>query len=193
MHEVDSQLLARVVAAGMTTDAVQAIQTAVRSLADRGARVVVCTCSTIGGVAEATPGVTAPVLRVDRAMAGQAVASGRRILVAAALASTVTPTLDLLAEEARLQHRPLDVVPVFCDGAWEHFQRGDAAAYVASIAGSVRQLATPTDTVVLAQASMAPAADLLRQSGLSVLSSPRLGVLAALQRYRSFRAVASNG
>lgn len=192
-YDVDEELLARVLASGMTSDARESIQAAVRSLAERGARVILCTCSTIGGVAEETPGVAVPVLRVDRAMAEQAVASGRRVLVAAALASTFTPTLDLLAEEARLQHRPLDVVPLFCAGAWQHFQRGDVAAYAASIAERIRQVAAPKDAVVLAQASMAPAADVLQGSGLLVLSSPRLGVLAALQQYRTVRAVASNG
>jgi hypothetical protein len=82
---------------------------------------------------------------------------------------------------------------VFCDGAWQHFQRGDHAAYAASIAERIRQVAAPNDVVVLAQASMAPAADWLQDSGLQVLSSPGLGVLAALQRYRTVRAVASNG
>jgi hypothetical protein len=44
--------------------------------------------------------------------------------------------------------------------------------------------------VVLAQASMAPAADLLAQLRVPVLSSPRLGVTAALARLAGQRAAA---
>lgn len=65
-----------------------------------GARAVLCTCSTIGAVAEAesvTLGV--PVLRVDRPMAAAAAARDR-VVVLASITGTLAPTLALLAEEA---------------------------------------------------------------------------------------------
>lgn len=65
-----------------------------------GATAVLCTCSTIGGVAESLgPALGVPVLRVDRPMAAVA-ARAERVTVIVAVASTVAPTLALIAEEA---------------------------------------------------------------------------------------------
>ena len=186
-HEVQEGLLAAVLAAGAITGPVQAATAgAVRALARDGAKVIVCTCSTIGGIAEAVPvpeGVL--VLRIDRAMAEQAVASGRRIVVVAALRSTFKPTVALLRQVAASASRSLDVVEVLSEGAWTHFERGDLAAYVSEIAKDVEAAVLPTDLVVLAQASMAPAAELVRHLVVPVLSSPKLGVEAAMSRYRA--------
>jgi hypothetical protein len=101
-HAVQEGLLEAALAAGSTPSAVAAATTeAVQALARDGAKVIVCTCSTIGGIAEA---VSVPngvlVLRIDRPMAEQAVASGRRIAVVAALPSTLEPTVALLRQIA---------------------------------------------------------------------------------------------
>lgn len=70
-----------------------AVRARVREAVDRGARAVLCTCSTIGGVAEAAgAGSGVAVLRVDRLMAAAAVAAGPRVVVLAALESTLGPT-----------------------------------------------------------------------------------------------------
>ncbi len=71
---------------------------------DEETAVVVCTCSTIGGSAEQTrlPHGQS-VLRVDRAMAERAVEIGSRIVVAAALESTLAPTTELIQDVAAQQ------------------------------------------------------------------------------------------
>ena len=176
-------------AAGAMTPALrERIVAAVQALVEQGAGVVLCTCSTIGGAAEsATVGDRASVLRVDRPMAEAAVASGRRILVAAALVSTLTPTLELLREIAERRGSSLNAQTLLCEGAWAYFERGDRTGYAATIADQIRRAAAPGDVVVLAQASMAPAAELLQGESLQVLSSPWLGVTAALQRFRELQ------
>lgn len=186
-HEVSESLLARVISAGGMTPEVHAdIERAVRAAADDGAAVVVCTCSTIGSVAENTDvGESAAVLRVDRAMAEAAVGTGRRIVVAAAVATTLEPTLALLAEVAGSRQLAPPLVPLLCEGAWGLFVLGDHEAYARSVADCIREHATATDVVVLAQASMTDAADYLRDAGIEVLSSPRLGVIAAIARFRA--------
>lgn len=182
-HEVREDLLAGALAAGAITDAVRAeIATAVRALADDGARVIVCTCSTLGGAAEATPVSGRVVMRIDRPMAEQAVASGRRILVLAALRSTFQPTVALLHEISSDAGRPIDVVEVLCERAWRLFEAGDRPGYAAEIARTIEATALPGDLVLLAQASMAPAAELVRHLDIPVLSSPRSGVEAAVSR-----------
>jgi hypothetical protein len=118
-------------------------------------------------------------------MAEQAVASRRRIVVVAALASTFKPTLALLRQVAADAKRSIEVVEVLSANAWPLFEAHDLAGYATEIAKSVEAAVQPDDLVLLAQASMAPAADLLGHLGIQVLSSPQLGVRAAMSRYRA--------
>lgn len=95
---------------------------------------MLCTCSTIGGIAEATvPENGIPVLRVDRAMAREAVRTGRRVVVAAALESTLAPTGALIEDESRLQERPIELSLRVVDGAWDALQSGGQDAYFDAI------------------------------------------------------------
>lgn len=166
---------------GMTADLSATITKAMKELAGGG--VGVCTCSSIGGVAEVAGTSEAPVIRIDRALMQAALAHGARPLVAMCLDSTRAPTLDLLDDVARAQGRDVSPVVVMCKPAWRHFEAGDMDAYASSIAGTIKaELATERpDCIVLAQGSMAVAEPLLSDAGLPVLSSPRLGVLRALE------------
>jgi hypothetical protein len=189
-HEVRESLLAEAIATGGVGGTLEAsTREAVQALVRAGAQVIVCTCSTIGGIAELVPvpkGVL--VMRIDRPMAEQAVASGRRILVAAALPSTFEPTLALLKQIAAAEGRAVDLAQVGCETAWPFFETGDHARYLAEIARSIETAARPHDLVLLAQASMAPAAELLGHLGLPILSSPFLGLSAAVSSYRARQA-----
>lgn len=176
-HAVDEALLADARAHGVGDEIRERLAAHVRALAAAGAQVVVCTCSTLSGHAE-TLDAAVPVLRVDRPMAQAAVAGGGRVAVVAALASTLAPTTALLRECAAAAGVTVDLVEAPCLDAWALFEAGDHDGYVRRIAGHVRAVAAGVDVVVLAQASMAPAADLL--SDLPVLSSPRAAVAFAV-------------
>jgi len=188
-HELIEDVLAGAVGTGQVTGAMRAqTEATVLRLVAEGAPVVMCTCSTIGGVAEATRvPIGARVMRIDRPMADAAVASGRRIVVAATLPSTLGPTRALLQQVADSERRPIEMVDVLCDLAWPHFARGDRDAYADEIARAIRAVASDADIVVLAQASMAPAAERLEAIGIEALASPELGVRAALAAYREAR------
>ena len=80
---------------------------------------------------------------------------------------------------------PVAIEPILIDGAWSHFLSGDQVAYARSIADTIREAKRLVDVVVLAQASMAPAAELLADLGVEVLSSPQLGVRSILARVRA--------
>ena len=161
---------------------VERVHAAMQAAARGGARVVACTCSTIGDAAERTPtdGRFQPI-RIDRAMADRAVALGARIRVLAALESTVQPTLDLIQASASRVDRSPDVQVTLVSGAWSHFMRGDREGYLQAIALAARSVPA-ADVIVLAQASMAPAAERLRDLGIAVLASPRIGVQDILAR-----------
>ncbi|MHC5705301.1 hypothetical protein OTC26_028190 [Streptomyces tirandamycinicus] len=103
-HTVDEELLAGAGAYGPRTVA-DAVRAALAGAVAGGAAAVLCTCSTIGAVAErCAADVGVPVLRVDRPMAAAA-AAHRRIVVVATVASTVAPTVALIGEELRRGER----------------------------------------------------------------------------------------
>jgi len=184
-HEVRAELLERALAAGTSADVVgSAVGGVVQELSGGGAKVILCTCSTIGALAEAAAPPACTVLRVDRPAALRALESGRRVLLVAALPTALEQTLNLLRQVALETRRPLDVIEVLCRRAWASFEHGDISGYVAAIAEVIRSTALPGDVVFLAQASMAPVEALITRSDIAVVSSPRLGVEAALAAYR---------
>ncbi|MFJ5259966.1 aspartate/glutamate racemase family protein [Streptomyces sp. NPDC088387] len=152
------------------------VRDAVTRAVDAGATAVLCTCSTIGAVAEAV-GAPVPVLRVDRPMAAAAVTAGPRIVVLATVESTLSPTAALVQEEARRARRPVHVRTRLVDGAWECFAAGDRTKY-AHLVAEAADAVTDADAIVLAQASMSPA-ERLTATAVPVLSSPRPGLAAA--------------
>jgi hypothetical protein len=143
---------------------------------------ILCTCSTLGGLAEALgPELGLATLRVDRPMAERAVALGPRVTVVAALESTLAPTAALIEGVAVGAGREIALTVSLCEGAWRRFEAGDAAGYAAEVARCLEALAPGADVLVLAQASMAAAATVARVS-VPVLSSPELGVAGTLAR-----------
>ncbi|AIA07627.1 aspartate/glutamate racemase family protein [Streptomyces noursei] len=185
-HRVRPELLAAARESGPGGVA-EEVAEAVGALARDGARAVLCTCSTLGDVAEAAGAAAGvPVLRVDRPMAAEAVAAGPRLAVLATVESTLAPTTELIADEARRAGRPAEVRTVLVPDAWERFQNGDREGSLAAVVAAVRRerAAGGIDALVLAQASMAPAVERLVDdghpgAGVPVLASPRSGLRAA--------------
>ena len=175
-HLVDEELLTRARAEG--PDAVASdVGSLLMAAVEVGATAVLCTCSTIGGVAEDAAGALGvPVLRVDRPMAAVAASAGR-VAVIAAVESTLEPTLALIRQEAA--GRPVDLRTLLVAGAWERFKAGDHDGYLDAVAAAVDGV-TGVDVIVLAQASMADAAG-RTTNGVPVLSSPRPGLTAAAE------------
>ncbi len=178
-HVVREDLLDRAREVVGVSDALVAeIAAAIERSIEPGDSVMLCTCSTIGGGADLARHPQVPVLRVDRPMAQAAVRLGKRILVAACLESTIAPTEALLKGEGE----GLEIETLLIEGAWRHWTAGAPEAYWAAIAAKMAERIEDFDAVVLAQASMAGAAALLGAYTTPVLSSPRLGIGAAIQR-----------
>ncbi|MFG3160074.1 aspartate/glutamate racemase family protein [Streptomyces sp. NPDC048232] len=181
-HHVDAGLLERARREGpeAVTDAVRGV---VRRAVGEGARAVLCTCSTIGAVAEgAAAEAGVPVLRVDRPMAAAAVAAGPRVVVLAALESTLAPTAALVEEEARRAGRAVRLRTRLVEGAWARFEAGDTEGFLRLVAEAVEAV-TGADVIVLAQASMAPARESAR-TRVPVLASPAPGLAAGAEAAR---------
>ena len=176
VHTVREDLLADAQQEGVDSPGLIArVQAALDEAASSGAAVVVCTCSTLGGIAEAHDGRAGyRVMRIDRAMADLAARSGPAVLLVASVHSTVAPTHALLQSSAHKLGVSLDIQSLVVADAWPHFQAGDAARYIDAVVAAVSE-AAPSSTVVLAQASLAPAAERLAARGITALTSPRLG------------------
>ena len=183
MHAVREDLLQQAIDDGeVGVELTHEVLAAVQSLRQKGAELVVCTCSTLGGCAEAAAAVSGvPVMRIDRPMAETAVELGRRILVAACVPCTLGPTAALLTKIAWARGKAIEPRFLLVESAWDRFQAGDRTGYIAEIADRIRREVGDSDVVVLAQASMAPvAAACGRDLTTPVLSSPRSGLTAAL-------------
>ncbi|MDF9878336.1 aspartate/glutamate racemase family protein [Cellulosimicrobium cellulans] len=183
-HRVDVPLLDDARAGAPTGERIRAH---VDALVAAGASVMVCTCSTLGPVAEEVGGLGVPVVRVDRPLAEAAVRDGGRVAVVVALASTLGPTTDLLADAARRAGATVELDPVVCVDAWSAFEAGDLGAYHRAVADAARDAVRRrrADVVVLAQASMAPAAALLVDLPVPVLTSPGSAVARAVELART--------
>lgn len=180
-HIVREDLLCAVRKAGAVTVAVELkLEEALSEAAKAGAERIVCTCSTLGGVAESADVADANVMRIDRPMAREAAWIGGRVAVCAALPETLGPTLSLVEEEIEKTGRFSTVQARVFDGVWDDFRDGRLRDYHGGIAARLRDVAMTADVVVLAQASMAPAADLCGDIGVPILSSPVTGFQAAI-------------
>ncbi len=151
----------------------------VHSAAEAGASAVVVTCSTLGPAVDATrPFCPVPLFRIDEGMALAAVRLGPRIGVLATLRTTLGPTSDLIRRSAAQAGRTCTVIAELAEGAFEELGSGNIAGHDEMVARSLRDLATKVDVIVLAQASMARALDLVQDElhPLPVLTSPELGM-----------------
>jgi len=188
-HLVMEELLHEARATGIDNPMLAArVHDAMREAASDGAAVVACTCSTIGGIAEKTAtGGAFTAQRIDRAMADRAVRAGPRVLIAAALESTLEPTTALILSAAAQAGVGVRPSVLLVEGAWVHFEAGDTARYIEMLASAIRSAAIGADAVVLAQASMAPVVDELADLGIEVLASPGPGVAHAVATLRASR------
>ena len=126
-----------------------------------------------------------PILRVDRPMAEAAVEAGRRITVAATLATTIGPTADLVADAARRAGKEVEIASVVFAGARARLVAGDAEGHERIIAECLHEAASSADAIVLAQASMTPALSRCADIAIPLLTSPRSGLEAAIARWRA--------
>lgn len=177
-HMVDESFLQNTLAAGrLERKTIKRICDAIESAGEGGADAVMLTCSSVGAAVDvARQLVDFPVLRVDEAMADEAVARGGRIGVAATLRTTLEPTAELLRRRAAAAGVEREIVEKLCEGAFEAVRSGDGERHDRIVAEGLAELARDVDVIVLAQASMARVVDALPERPVPILSSPALGV-----------------
>lgn len=163
---------------GLLTEVAPRIEHYARFAEQLGAECILVACSSIGEVvADLQMQARIPVIRIDEAMAEEAVRRGSRIGIAATLSTTLHPTQRLIQMKAVAADKTVELFPTLISGAFDRLAAGDAAGHDTLVLAALRELAAITDIVVLAQASMARVA--VRLSDVEqgkILSSPRLGI-----------------
>ena len=183
-HMVRPELLFAAEAAGSLTPRVADDTAAILSGLTANADAVLLTCSTLGPVADTSARASpVPILRVDRALAEEAAATGGTVVALCAVETTLEATGRVFEEEATKTDAMVCVRLV--PGAWALFRAGDLTGYLAAIASAAEAAyADGANVVALAQSSMAGAAALVR-NGPRPLTSPAAGLAAAMARLAS--------
>ena len=185
LHFVDESTIKNTIAAGhLQKSTMRQVIRLVGSTFDAGCDVAMVTCSSIGRAVEmAAELYDQPVLRVDRAMAEQAVTSAKRIGVVATLSTTLDPTADLVRRVAAEQGKDIELVAHLCEGAFDAVMAGDGATHDRIVGEALTTALADVDAIVLAQASMARVVASLPDGAVTapVLSSPELGMLRAAE------------
>ncbi len=174
---IDDSLIRDVVEAGEVTAQVSRRLIQYYLIAENmGADVIINTCSSVGEVADAAKGFLGiPIVKIDQAMAEEAVQSSESIGVLATLSTTLNPTIRLLESEAARAGKNIQIVDGLASGAYEALIRGEPERHDQLLLDKVCELAKDVDTIVLAQGSMARMEQALREkTGKSVLASPPL-------------------
>ena len=174
---VDDSLLPDVIHAGKIEPAVEArMELCVRAAERTGADVIFSLCSSLGpAVDKAKALVHVPVLKIDEAMAVEAVKRGRRIAVMATVPTTLGPTVDMVRSKA--EAGAVEVRPVLVEGAFDKLMCGLKSEHDTQVLDCAARLAGSADVIVFAQASMTRLAEAASKcSQIPVLTSPRLGI-----------------
>ena len=175
---IDDSLLKDVMAAGGVTEAVSRRMNQYYQIGqDMGAVALLNACSSVGEVADAAmSSLSIPLVKVDVAMAEQAVSRASRIGVAATVATTLDPTVRLIEKTAERMGKEITVVRKLVAGAFDALLSGDAAEHDRLVGEGLKELAQEAELIVLAQVSMGRVADALGDIGVPVLTSPKLGM-----------------
>lgn len=182
-HLTQPDWLAQAQAEGLTPALRTQVLSALEALAQT-VDVVVCTCTTLGPLVDELE--LSNVFRIDYPMMAVAAASEGQVLLAVCLESTVAASTQLLERAYRTEGRTPNLTILRCTNAWEHFENQHPAKFEQAIADAVAKAVANNPAVrciVLAQASMASAAERIRQQvpdTVKLLRSPQLAVMHAL-------------
>lgn len=160
------------VTAGAASRLISMYMKAVRA----GADVILNACSSVGEAADSAQDLAryigVPIVRIDEEMCREAVRLGKRIIVAATLQTTLTPTKNTILRVAREMGRSVELIDVLLDGAFGLSQE----EFKQRMREGCMKEAHRADVILFAQGSMAYCEELVADcTGKPTLSSPRFG------------------
>ncbi|MCI6467796.1 MAG: aspartate/glutamate racemase family protein [Faecalicatena sp.] len=176
---IDDSLLEETVANGsITKGVVQRMYQYCRHAESLGAAAILNQCSSVGEAVDLIrPLISIPIVKIDEAMAKEAVRIGKRIAMVATVESTIGPSSRLIQKAAEEAGKEIELEIRLVDGAMvKLMETGDQKLHNEMVLGDVQAAAKVNDIVVLAQGSMIVMEPLLHTIPKPVLTSPRLGV-----------------
>jgi Asp/Glu/hydantoin racemase len=176
---VDDSLLPDVMTSGKISEAVTRRMCAYVIAAEvAGANAVLSLCSSLGPTIDvARKLVSIPVIKIDDAMADKAAREADSIGVMATVGTTLGPTVELIKEKAAAMDKKVEIHHCLVPKAFEALMSGNKDKHDAMVSAAAKDVASKVDILVLAQASMTRLAPRLQtETGLTVLTSPRLGI-----------------
>lgn len=179
MHIVEDSMIREVMKNGGPTPNVNARIAAYVECANlAGCQIFMTACSSIGGSVEQCQFVSnIPVMRIDEAMAIEAISSGKKIAVLATVETTLKPTLEFISRKAAEMGETIDVQSMLMAEAFTAFLAGDLQTHDRIVsAGVMEAVKKECDIIVLAQASMSRALEKLGTLPIPVLTSPEKGI-----------------
>jgi Asp/Glu/hydantoin racemase len=176
VHMLDESLLKEALAEGaITPNIIRRLGRLVVSAEEYGADAILVSCSSISPAVDPVRALTSvPVIKIDDAMAEEAVRIGSRIGIVATAATTLGPSSALVKEKAAAAGKPVEVKTVCSTEAFAALAAGDAPKHDQILKDLVNQISNDVDVILLAQASMARLAPLLGGTAVPVLTSPPL-------------------
>lgn len=177
---LDDSLIQDVIGAGEVPAAVEKrLYQYFNSAIDAGADVIFSTCSSVGDIAlKARKNMEVPLVKIDDAMARQAVLESGSIGVLATLSTTLDPTVRLIRHFASELGKEVIIAEGLAEGAFQAVISGDKDRHDRLILEAAKLLSTKVELFVLAQGSMARMEEeIARVTGKRVMSSPERGVL----------------
>jgi Asp/Glu/hydantoin racemase len=184
---VDDSLIKDVIKKGkLEPNTASRVVNHIKAAEEAGADVILVTCSSIGRAIETAATLSSvPVIRVDQAMADEAVQTGKNIGVIATLPTTLEPTSDLVKRRAEKAGKDVNITSKLCDGAFVALMSGDATKHDEMVAKALKELMQTVDVIVLAQASMARVVDGLStdEKKVPILASPAIAMKKLAETY----------
>lgn len=178
-HIVDDTALAYVRKHGVNRALMRRMLALFSAAAEGEADVILSACTSVGEAVDAARRIIdVPIVKIDEPMAERAVKEGRRIGILATVESAIEPARRLISDKAAQAGVEVSLTGDVCEGIFELLQSGDpsdAARYDAALTARIMDMASGSDVIVLAQASMArviPALEAGAPVPVPVLCSP---------------------
>ncbi len=179
---VDDSLLNDVMENGAITPRIVSRMCAYyKEAASNGADLIFNQCSSVGEAADiASQLIDVPVLKVDEAMAEEAILVAKNIAVIATVASTIKPSCNLVKNKALAMGKDITVKEYLVDGALDILiKEKDRAKHNKLIIEQIKEAEKCCDAIILAQGSMTALLDEITDIKKPVFTSPKLGVMKA--------------
>lgn len=176
---VDDSLLKEVMANGQITPAiVRRISTYAQQAEALGVDLILNQCSSVTEAVDvARSMLKIPYIKIDEAMAEEAVTIGGRISVVATVASTMGPSVRLIERTAKTMNKQVDIRRCLIDGALDVLMKeGNKEKHNKMVLDEIERIVDDSDVIVLAQGSMIVLLPHLKHIKIPVLTSPRSGV-----------------